>query len=171
MPKTGYFPAADAVLCESRGDEKVDYIRFCGSMAAGGGDDGDVVFVGEEQQIAGLDWGKEAFDVAAKAGNGAPDDVFGTGWRCSGGDQNHGWLRSDEVVETTGDLFFVLKAGEGEGAAGTVALEALANDAFKEHAPAIAVNRVGIQYGDGWFADWPCLQDGTALFENAVDGF
>ncbi len=65
MAQTSYFPAGDAVFGEGWGEDKVYDVGLGGAVAAGGRDDGDFVFVGKEQKVAGFDRSQEAFGVAS----------------------------------------------------------------------------------------------------------
>ena len=73
------------------------------------------------------------------------------------------------MVQAARHFFFVFKAGQSIGAAGTIALQALTHDALKQHLAPLAVNRVRIEHPNRGLANRPGLQNGSALLENIRD--
>jgi hypothetical protein len=76
MAQTGYFPPRNSVPSQHRRQNQIDNVGSGRSKTAWSGDNGYIIFITHQQQIAGLDGSQKPFDVAADAGHPAADYVF-----------------------------------------------------------------------------------------------
>ena len=112
MPEAGDFPTLNAVFGEHRRQHEIENIRLRRPETARRRDDRNIIFVAQQHQIAGLDWGQEALDMGAETYHGASDDVFRTGRRGSRSDQNTGGLGAQQVLQRTNHLLFIFNRGK-----------------------------------------------------------
>ena len=98
MPEAGDFPTRDTIAGQHRREHQVHDVWFRGAEAAGRGYDGNVVFVAQQEEIAGFDRSQEALDLAASFDHGAADHIVRTRGGGGGRDQDDGGLGPQQVL-------------------------------------------------------------------------
>src|ERR1700733_4322159 len=98
MPEASDFPTRNTIAGQHWRQHQVHDVGFRGTEAAWSRYYGNIVFVGQQEEITRLHWGQETLDVAAGSNQGTTDNIVGT---CRGGggrDQDRSWFRTQQML-------------------------------------------------------------------------
>ena len=132
MPEAGDFPTRDTIAGQHGRQHQIHDIGFGGAEAAWSGDDRDIVFVAQQEEIARLHGRQETLDVTSGPNHGAADHIVRTRRGGGGSDQHNGWLGAQQMLERTGDSAFLFHRRKDKTGAGSDAIQTLAHDIFEQ---------------------------------------
>jgi hypothetical protein len=159
------------VIARQQGRQnQVHNVWFGRPEAARRGNDGNLIFISHEHEVAGFHRRQEPFHLGADFQHGLSDYIFGAGGSGSRGHQDHARLGAQQVLHGARNRMFVLGAGQHVVGVHAEALQSLAHDVLKELAATLAAEGIAVENPNTWGADRTRLKNRPPFFEDSDHG-